>query len=422
MCPPQRIAFLLLTFAVATPASAEWGWNPFRSKPKEKPAAEAHPVKQASANVPQARRAQLSLELSEEAGPWLILATTFSGDGAEDQARDLCLELRQTLKLPTYLHPMTFDLNAGNEPVGRGVDRYGAPIKMTYQHGSKRKEWAVLVGAYPAVDDTIAERDLATIKSIQPQALKPDSSGHTHQNFAGYRQVTARSGEASGPMRAAFLTRNPILPEEYFVPKGVDPFIEKMNKGLDHSALDIEGRYAVKVATFRARGTLLGANQARSTKVRRNKDKDDPLLEASWNAHFLCEEMRRHGWDAYEFHNRTESCVMVGSFDSVKSATGEPKQEVVKIIRTFGAKYDTPTTPLAKERLPSADAKRKELRQTFNNLFSSEVGQVAGGMNPKYAHVKVSDDEPLKAVPFDIHPHVVEAPKRSISSGFAWGR
>ncbi len=410
----------LLTVAAATPADA-WEWNPFRSK-KAKPAAQAaQPVRQASANVPVPAR---SLELTEDAGPWLILATTFSGegDGPEHQARDLCLELAQQLGLPTYLHEMTFDF--GKEgPVGRGVDRYGAPVKMAYNQ-RRNKEWAVLIGAYPAVDDTIAERDLATVKQIRPRALELNADGVTYQILADYRRVSARRGEANGPMRTAFLTRNPILPEEYFVPKGVDKFIEKMNKGLKHSALDIEGRYAVKVATFRARGTLLGAQQARSTKVRRKKDKDDPLLEASWNAHFLCEEMRRQGWDAYEFHDRTESCVMVGSFDAVKSAGGEPKAEVVDIIRTFGAKYNTPTTPLAKQRLPSAEAQRQELRQTFNNLFSSEVGQVAGGMQPKYAHVKVSDDprEPLKAVPFDIHPHVVDAPKRSVSSGFAWGR
>lgn len=425
------LAVLVTVGVIAAPAGA-WEWNPFRSKSKVQPAQRAgRPVRQASANVPVAAE---SLKLTQEAGPWLILATTFSGEGAEEQATDLCLELRQTLRLPTYLHEMTFEMNDGDEPIGRGVDRYGAPLKMAYKNGGKRREVAVLVGAYPAVDDTIAERDLQTIKSIEPQALLPDANGHTTQNFAGYRQLTAgaskdRSG--NGPMRTAFLTRNPILPEEYFVPKGVDKYVEKINKGLEYSALDIEGRYAVKVATFRGRGTLLGAGKGRvsSSKVRRKKDQDDPLLDALEQAHFLCQEMRRQGWDAYEFHDRTESCVMVGSFDAVKNAAGEPKAEVVDIIRTFGAKFNTPQMPLASQKLKAGEAQRadmkgKQIRQSFNNLFSSEVGQVAGGMKPKFAHVKMSDNprEPLKAIPFDIHPHVVEVPKRSISGGFAWGR
>lgn len=419
--PATRIlaGLLLATTLLASPASAQF-WNPFRSKPKPEAKQAERPVKQASAQLPVA-----SLDLTQKSGPWLIVATTFSGEGAEKQARDLCRELQQTLGTPTYLHEMSFK-PTDDEPVGRGVDRYGAPIKMRYRSGEGRREWAVLVGDYPGVDDSVATRDLAKIKSLQPAALQPDADGRTHQNFAGYRQVAAQvfGSKTNGPMRAAFITRNPLLPEEFFVPKAVEPFVEKMNKDLDHSALEIEGKYSVKVATFRGRGTLLGASQARSSKTNKKREKDDPLLEASWNAHFLCEEMRRQGWDAYEFHNRTESCVMVGSFDAVTNAAGNPKPEVMEIVRTFGAAFDTPSTPLAKQRLPSADAARKEIQQSFNNLFTSEVGQVASGMNPKYAHVRVSDDkkDPLKAIPFDIHPHVVEAPKKSVSSGFAWRR
>lgn len=410
---------LLLALAVAQPAAA---WNPFGWGEKKKPVAPM-PVQQASANMPIPVR---SLDLSEEAGPWHILAATFSGHGAEEQARNLSVELRQTLGLSTYLHDMKFD-NDSDKPLGRGVDRYGAPIRMKYRTGGDRQEWAVLVGDYPAFDDSIAVRDLAKIKQVNPQALLPDADGHTTQNFAGYRQVAAKMSSkqvADGPMRTAFITRNPVLPEEYFVPKGVDKFVEKMNKDVDHSALDIKGRYAVKVASFTARGTLIGAAQARSKKTRRGRKNDDALVEAAWNAHCLCKEMRSKGWEAYEFHDRTESSVLIGSFDNVKNAGGQPVKEVADIVRTFGAAYDGSATPLAEQRIPDAKAERSERLRAFNNVFTSEVGQVAGGMNPKYAHVKVSDNkrEPLKAIPFDIHPHVVEAPKRSVSSGFAWRR
>ena len=396
-----RIAAGLAVAALATPAEAQI-WNPFRAKPPEA-AAPAQPAK-----------------LSEESGPWSILATTFSGEGAEAQAEELAEELRGKLGRNAYVHQMTFDLK-DEGPVGRGVDRYGAPIRMRYRSGAERKEWAVLIGDYPAVDDPVAEKDLAAVKLLRPKALEVDADGGTRQNLAFYRQGVAQATQ-EGPMRAAFLTRNPLLPDEFFVPKGVDKFVEKMNKGLDHSALGIDGRYTVKVATFRGRGTLLGATQARSKGTRRKQDAADPLVEAAENAHLLCEAMREAGWDAYEFHDRDESWVSVGSFERVTDASGAPLADVAEIVRTFGAAYDTPVTPLEKKRVAANTARVAEVKQTFNRLFNGEVGQVATGLNPKYAQVEVSRGEPLRPVPFDIHPHVVEAPKRSVSSGFAWRR
>jgi len=33
-----------------------------------------------------------------------------------------------------------------------------------------------------------------------------------------------------GPLGKAFVTSNPLLPAEYFVPKGIDQFVVSMNK------------------------------------------------------------------------------------------------------------------------------------------------------------------------------------------------
>ncbi len=48
--------------------------------------------------------------LAQENGPWLIVAASFSGDGAEKQAGDLARELRERFRLQTYLHEMSFKL------------------------------------------------------------------------------------------------------------------------------------------------------------------------------------------------------------------------------------------------------------------------------------------------------------------------
>ena len=52
-------------------------------------------------------------------------------------------------------------------------------------------------------------------------------------------------------MGHAFITTNPMLLSDYFVPKGgIDELVLRMNKGVTHSLLDCPGKYTVKVATF----------------------------------------------------------------------------------------------------------------------------------------------------------------------------
>jgi hypothetical protein len=149
----------------------------------------------------------------------------------------------------------------------------------------------------------------------------------------------------------------------------------------------------------------------------------NPLVEAAENAHLLTEELRAHGWDAYEFHDRTESTVTIGSFDQVGQRTPDgrvtPAPKVQKILETFGATYDTPADPLSgigNDR----DTQRRvdEREQQFAQTFASQVGQVTPGMHPK--HVKIIKGRRVeRIIPIDITPHAIEVPRRSVSGDYA---
>src|SRR5690606_31646919 len=122
------------------------------------------------------------------------------------------------------------------------------------------EEVAVLVGDFPSVDDERARKVLEKIKyDYEPECLKPSARRVQDHPFVGFRGVwktiTTKSGvrtvkKKSGPMINAILTTNPLLPDEYFAPKGLDKFVVEMNKPVKHSLLDCPGRYTVKVATF----------------------------------------------------------------------------------------------------------------------------------------------------------------------------
>lgn len=328
--------------------------------------------------------------LDETRGPWLILASTFIGDDAEAQANALVLELRREFKLPAYRHEMTWDFS--KPEVGRGVDEYGRPKQMKHANYEKRKEIAVLVGDFVSIDEPSAHKALETIRLAKPQCLDPEFITKNGQKnaraFAGWRMTAAQlisndeDKKQRGPMGKAFLVANPMIPAEYFRPRGLNPILVRMNEPLENSLLKCPGTYSVKVATFT--GTMISI-QSEIDKVERGEKQLNGRLErAAMQAHNLTAALRQKGYEAYEFHDEGESVVTVGSFDTVGSPRQDGKIEINpemhKIIRAFAA----PTS-----------------------------------LDPKSGKTVAGAPHTLAGIPFDVQPVPVTVPKRSVAADYA---
>lgn len=372
--------------------------------------------------------------LMQENGPWMIVAASFNGEGAEQQAQELVNELRTKYRLAAYIHEMSFKLDDGR--LGRGVDEYGAPIRRKFRRGGEVRELAVLVGNFPSIDDPEAQRMLERVKTLEPEALNKNVE-ETAQSMAQVRKfedaLLEKMGKPRkrGPMAQAFFTRNPMLPREFLVPKGVDAFVAKMNEGVEHSLLDCPGKYTIRVATFRGKTILqTSANKDEVSKSfwngRKNAE-DNPLVEAAQNAHLLTEELRSHGWEAYEFHDRTESIVTIGSFAQVAQQLPDGRvlaaPNVEKIIKTFGAAYDTPADPLSGIGNDSTNQRLVDQQEQQVKLqITGQQAQLVPGMNPKHVKILKGRGRNIKVeriIPMDIYPQAIEAPKRSVSSAYA---
>ncbi len=427
--PCRRCAWLFLIGVMGLGANAAHAqlWRQFL------PSGGAESNEQRTASRPLAAdRADLSL--AQESGPWLIVAASFSGDGAEEQARALAQELRSKNRLPAYVHEMNFKF--GSEPPGRGIDEYGAPVRRRFRRGDEVSELAVLVGDFPSIDDPHAQKTLERLKTLQPEALNVDAN-RTAQSMAQARRFEEALMEklgkprSRGPMAKAFLTRNPLLPREYFVPKGVDPFVAKMNDGVEHSLLDCAGQYTIKVATFRGKTILQTSGKEEQTSKsfwgRPKVDDDNPLVEAAENAHLLTQELRAHGWEAYEFHDRTESIVTIGSFAQVAQRLPDGRvlalPAVERIMRTFGAAYDTPADPLTG--IGNDETTQRlvdQQEQQFNLRISGQQAQIVPGLNPKHVKIFTGNGKRRRlerVIPMDPTPDAMEVPKRSVSSAYA---
>jgi hypothetical protein len=314
----------------------------------------------------------------------MIMAATLSGEGAQGQARELVQELRTKFHLPAYLYQKEFDFSKSLQ--GRGTDRYGEPQAMRYRRGEAVTEIAVLVGDYPSVDDPTAQKVLKKLKFAKPAALDVEARGSSAQTLGALRTIQrALQPEGSdeklkGPMRNAFITTNPLLPADYYVPKGVDKLVLDMNKGVKWSLLDCPGRYTVKVATFTGQVIL---NQKTIEQIEKGSSMKSRLVDAADKAHRMTEALRSKGVEAYEFHDRYQSLVAVGSFQSVGTRMPDGKIDLDKRLYAIMEKYGADKTTVAGQAAP-------------------QVGKPKSEGN----------------VPFDIQPMPVEVPKRSISADY----
>jgi hypothetical protein len=108
------------------------------------------------------------------------------------------------------------------------------------------------------------------------------------------------------------------------------------------------------------------------------------LEEAADHAHRLTEALRKRGVEAYEFHDRFESVVTVGNFESpgtpLPDGRIDLRPEIYKIMQTYGAER-------------------------------SDLPQQGEALKPRT----------LEGIRFDIQPMPVKVPRRSLASTYAAG-
>ena len=333
--------------------------------------------------------------LKEEHGPWIIMACSFNGENARQQAHDLALELRKRYRMEAFVHQVDFQLD---DPNGNVQPIFRSPHPHVYQMVTENpnayrdgqiKEIAVVVGNFTAVDDPDAQTALRKLKGADPECLHAKQGDSDSRSLAAWRSLQAgvrdlpsfvESRKQTGPLAHAFITRNPLLPEDYFAPKdGLDELVVKMNQNVKYSLLDCPKKYTLQVAHFTGE-VIINQNDIRAIESGARagpESTNQGLAEAAEKAHELTNALRMKGWEAYEFHDRYASLVTVGSFDSCGTPRPDGKIEI-----------------------------NPQLHQLIE-IFRGESASVAG--KPGAIHLRS-----LVGIFFDAQPIPVEVPKRSI--------
>jgi hypothetical protein len=158
-----------------------------------------------------------------------------------------------------------------------------------------------------------------------------------------------------------------------------------------------------------------GAPKARFAKS------NDPLVIAGENAHKLTVALRSVGWEAYEFHDRSESYVTVGSFDQMQDQ-GDGRyapatREAQIIVNTFGA--STPNVGFEKpayqqlgmdqQEIQHVEQQQEQIMTQFATQYAHGLGEMTQGLHPKR----------FVGLPFDIQPTPILVPKESLGAAYA---
>ena len=369
-------SLLSLVLVVATTAVASADKPAFLKMFKRTSATEADPSK--------------TYELSKEDGPWLILASTFVGQGAKERAEKLALEIRREMNLPAFIYQENFDFTGtiGQDPRTHRRTKYA----NQYRYDA----YAVLVGEYDSTEHPDIESDLKRVRTATPAVFRDPNSVAAETDRSNpvttLKSITtnifsARKDKPSGPMGQAFVTRNPLLPEDFFQAPKVDSFVHEMNDGLQYSLLDCDGKYTVVVKTFEALGAIVDgkANKRFSPSEKR-------LNQYLLDTEKMTVALRKQGVEAYQFHDRYRSLVTVGSFDSLGRALPDGKfeysPEILRVIQEFSA----------------LNVRPELARQVPRGRGIGANGIAANGVVGKNKVI---------AIPFDVEPTPIAVPKPS---------
>ena len=369
----------------------------------------------------------LKYELKPEHGPWLVFAMSFDGYDAKTRAEALANELKRDFKLQAYCMAKKLDFT---QPVaGVGFDENGNNRKMRFREKKVIDGYAVLVGDFDSIDSQAMTDALNKIKTITPKSLtvegvdqqdlaKKDSVPvHTWRNFMKLKNDVAP--EKQGPMSSAFTTRNPLLPDDFYKTPEVDKFVKKLNEEsryAEHNLLGCPGKFTVRVAVFSGEDRGAGSwGRASSVQDNADENKVSQLEIAAERAALAAKALRKAGYEAYQFHDRTQSIVTVGSFNELGKVDQRNRfvydQLIQEIVTRFGATSQVTRTQYGVTQTP---------RILFDLVNQKQIPELNEGDEKSRLRwfAKYS-------IPFDVKPAPMAVPRpaaASIYSGSLLGK
>jgi hypothetical protein len=265
------------------------------------------------------------LNVTPAAGPWMIMVISYPGKDGPTQARKMCLEIRQTNRVPAF----TFMYGAEErrkelERVKKIMDDQQQffkqhniaptePLRLRHQQIDVHS--AVLIGGYAT--DEAAKAALARVREWkQPDEKKVDLE------VKHYRGVDSKGEKVEAfyvnPFKRAFVVRNPTTK---ITPVGEAKLdvatLKRMNADEPYSLFNCKKPFTLAVKEFQTQHRMLDRDTSASLWDKLVPlQKSAPRDSAADNAHNLVDLLRtKMKYEAFVLHSKFSSTVTVGGFD-----------------------------------------------------------------------------------------------------------
>jgi hypothetical protein len=259
--------------------------------------------------------------VNAEAGEWMILAGTFTGDCGPELAKQLANQIRKNHKLNAYV----FDYSDPERL------RWREQLQQAQIPGVKdpdlirsvrvERSFAVLVGGYKDID--AAHAALLSFKKLPAPDLQARDGvmpypTATYGDDAGNGLGKARIVKIN-PFAIAYVVRNPTAPKvDKKVEAQNDHFLIQLNEGEEFSLLKNEHPFTLAIKEYGC-SAAIKQQEAEAGLFEKmlgfGKSKGESLGVAAANAHELAGALRKMHFDAYVLHTRRSSVVAVGGFE-----------------------------------------------------------------------------------------------------------
>jgi hypothetical protein len=337
----------------------------FRSSPPAAPQGFAPAAGPGAGEVPAAPgqrpvRAPGPYEVTPQAGPWMVLAATYTCPDAVYLAEQVVGYLRER-RWNAYIWNFADQKRRQEEEEFNRRMQNNPNVPYRRRFTRIPEECGVLVGGYPSMD--AAKAALKSIKKLPPPDVRlrtgeeacdtiiihaptdgPDGPGAPERSL-GVRDLNRVK---ISPFMRAFVIHNPALPrQEVDQTAKVDPLWKKLNAGEEYSLLRCKKEWTLVIKFYEGSGALQSAGAQDSGGGFLEKlgfgNKSKNILDATaLQAHELARFLRQYKdpvtgqtLKAYVLHTRHGSIVTVGGYDAPGDAEMQAMQQKLSGLRLY---------------------------------------------------------------------------------------